>query len=368
MGEGILAESDRRRRPAGRRWPQAAITRWGSRELKWLLVVGAVLVVPWVGPRILSLASFNRGEVARVKAGLGLTVGVHERMPRAYQMAIAADPGNYLPYLGYGHWLLDRGDPPAAVPWLEQAVALNPSSRVAHFFLGIASLEQGQMERATAQFRQSDVRAGYLMSRAWQEVLQTREQAGPDRDWTPAERYYQAAVALQPESFALWSYLANFYVYSPRDYERALTTLRAAAEALPASPEPHQRAARLLWDQWRDARGAVAELEAAVRLDPGDIGSYLLAADILLKERDVSGAEGWLRRALSVAPRNPEVHFRLGDLYLDQERAPQAIRELQAATAGAPGEASYQARLAEALQTMGLQADAIQAAERAAAL
>lgn len=368
VAEGMLAESERGRQPPGPQSRRATARRWGIRELKWLLLVAAMLVAPRVGPRLLSLAAYNLGEVARVKAALGGADAGRSPALQAYQMAIAADRSNFLPYLGYGRWLLDRGDLAAAEPWLEQAVALRQTSRRARFYLGLAFLEQGQQERALAHLRQTDVRVSYLVHRAWQQILATREQAAPTRDWTAAERYYRAAVALVPEDPALWHYLTNFYLFWTRDYDQALVTLRAMADAIPTSPVPHQRAATLLWDHWHDAPGALAELEAAVRLAPGDVESYLQAASILSRSGNTAAAESWLRQAVAIAPENAEARFRLGDLYLSEQRAPQAIRELRAATKAAPEVATYQARLAEALQAMGLLADAIEAAERATAL
>lgn len=365
-GLGMRAELERRRER------QVARRRRGVRG-GWLLLWGCVLLVGMAfAPDLTSLAYHNQGEVARMKWELVRPPTADRRppdepgnaVPWAYQMAVAHDPGNFLPYLGYGQWLLRRGDPVQAASWLERALALNPTHRPAYFYLGLAYLEQGMLEQALAQFRHSDVLPSYLVYRAWRHVEETREQGPEKRDWTAAERYYRAAALLRPDDLTLWGYLADFYSFWANDSEKALTTWREAAQAVPGSPAPHRRAAELLWRQWKNTAGAIAELEEAARLAPGDAGVYLSAADILRGARDEATAEAWLRRGVDAAPGNGEVHFRLGELYLSQGRAPQAIKELLAATAAAPEVVQYQARLAQALQTMGLTAEAIAAYQR----
>jgi tetratricopeptide (TPR) repeat protein len=339
------------------------------------LLVGVVFT-----PRLVSLAYHNRGEMAWVREELATPGMGDAAVIRAYERAVAADPGNFLPYLGYGRWALSQGDPIQAASWLERAVTLTPAHRPARFYLGLSYLEQDRLEQATLQFRHSDARPSYLVGRGWYHVMQTREQEPEARDWTAAERYYRAAVALSPADLTLWGYLADFYIFWPQAYGPALATWRAAARALPASPVPHRRAADLLWSHWHDAPAALAELEEAVRLAPGDVETYLQAAAILrdpgdlaaaaiLRDPgDLAAAEAWLRRATAAAPGNGEAYFRLGELYLAQGRAPQAIQALRAATAAAPDVARYHARLGQALRSMGLLTEAIRAVEAAAAL
>jgi tetratricopeptide (TPR) repeat protein len=334
------------------------------RGIRVLLLACVLLVGAAFQPRLVSVAYHNRGEVAQVRGELGGQT-TEEEGPQAYQMAIAADPGNFLPYLGYGRWLLGQGEPIQAAGWLERAVALNPAHPPARFYLGLSYLEQGLVEQAVAQFRHSDVPPSYLVALGWHHVEETRELPAERRDWTAAARSYRAAAALRPDDLTLWGYLADFYLFWSQDYDQALATWQAAARALPTSPVPHRRAADLLWSHWHDAPGALGELEEAVGLAPHDVDTYLQAADVLRQAGDLAAAEGWLVRATTTAPGNGEAHFRLGELYLAQGRVPQAIQALRAATAAAPDVARYQARLGQALRSMGLLAEARAAYQRA---
>lgn len=116
---------------------------------------------------------------------------------------------------------------------------------------------------------------------------------------------------------------------------------------------------------WRRSSRAAEEFDQSLAADPNDVialygkaeGSRMLSA--------TAEAEGLYRRAIAAGPNEYLPHLGLGILYLDTNRAREAVQELRRAAELAPDEPEPQLRLGKAL---GRGADAITALERAVAI
>jgi adenylate cyclase len=116
-------------------------------------------------------------------------------------------------------------------------------------------------------------------------------------------------------------------------------------------------------------------LEEAIALDPEYAEAYAELSSALLyeiwyrspdsAEQLTKRAEEMLNKAISLGGKFPEVHFRLGRLYLRKKQYDEAIAECERAVAMAPSSASAHANLAYVLECAGRPEEAISLYEKA---
>ena len=103
---------------------------------------------------------------------------------------------------------------------------------------------------------------------------------------------------------------------------------------------------------------ALATCRDAVQRDPGDINMTALLGAILLKAREFTDAEQYLRRAIELAPTFAKPHEDLGYLLLETGRPEEAVDVLQNATRLDPGAEMAFFSLGRALSMTGKGDDA----------
>ena len=74
-----------------------------------------------------------------------------------------------------------------------------------------------------------------------------------------------------------------------------------------------------------DMEKALPVLQQALRVDPQFADGYLLLGNVLNRLDRPGDAVGYLRKAVSFTPPNPEAHYRLGEAYLAQGDHARAI-------------------------------------------
>ena len=119
---------------------------------------------------------------------------------------------------------------------------------------------------------------------------------------------------------------------------------------------------------WLASRGqpsaALAELDAALRLDPDYTPAAVNLADLYRELGRDDEAEVVLTRALARDPDSAGLHHAMGLLRARQHRYPEALAALSRAAQLAPGEAAYRYAEAVALDSLGRRREAIAALER----
>jgi cytochrome c-type biogenesis protein CcmH/NrfG len=81
----------------------------------------------------------------------------------------------------------------------------------------------------------------------------------------------------------------------------------------------------------------VATLEQCLALDPQNVELMTDLGDQYVAQHAAERAEEWYRRALTVDPRDGDVHLRLGELLLARGDAAAALKEAEAALKFQPG-------------------------------
>jgi tetratricopeptide (TPR) repeat protein len=136
--------------------------------------------------------------------------------------------------------------------------------------------------------------------------------------------------------------------------------LRAFAQLskLPPSVDLHLLRAEIATER-NQHLDAAKELEAALKLAPGDRGLEREYAAALYFAKDYPAAIPRLEAEMNRDPRNAEIYFFLGDCYLKQEKPEEAITYLAAAAAYDAKLLPARAALGLALARTGKQAEAI---------
>jgi tetratricopeptide (TPR) repeat protein len=131
-----------------------------------------------------------------------------------------------------------------------------------------------------------------------------------------------------------------------RAYNELALKAFAQLSKLPPSIDLHLLRAELATDRNQHLEAA-KEVEAALKLAPGDRGLEREYATSLYLAKDYAAAVPLLEKEMNRDPRNAEIYFFLGDCYLKQEKPEEAITYLAAAVA-------YDAKLLPAQASLGL--------------
>ena len=145
-----------------------------------------------------------------------------------------------------------------------------------------------------------------------------------DWDWTGSEKEFQRALALNPNSSAAHQMYGRMLSFAAQ-YDRA------------------QR-----------------ELEKARELDPLSVPVIAYSGQAYLFARQYDRAEEQFRKALLIDPNHVLIHHNLGELYIAQGRAAEAVKELERSVAGAAQPSShYLAMLASGYAIAGRKTEAV---------
>lgn len=133
-----------------------------------------------------------------------------------------------------------------------------------------------------------------------------------------------------------WVIVNQFIVATLTDERIAVDRERLAptAQAFPDSPRLNARYARLeLLSIDRNLEAAYRHAARAVQLSPYNYEYRLLLGSIEELQGDRAAAEQSLRKAVELAPANPETHWQLANVLLRQKKLEESLPSFQRATA-----------------------------------
>ncbi|HYL64424.1 MAG TPA: tetratricopeptide repeat protein [Candidatus Methylomirabilis sp.] len=327
-----------------------------------LRIVGILLVAGW--PAAAGAAQQTRTQKVANPLNDLLAEAQHDIDTRQFDAAIAplqkilAEKPD-LAYahfqLGYAYTALKKGDEARAE--YERATALDPKMSEAFLNLGILLTEK-EPAAAVAPLRRavellpSQSRPRFLLGLA-------QERSG---DGAAAAESYEAALRLDPTDAEMAAHLGTLYMKLKR-YAEAETRLRTAAEAQPKSPqlllalaetldaekkpeaaEAYRNYLAIRTDDAR-ARARLIHLlleqqkydEALAELDRADAGkaptldSLRSRADIQIAQKKWDDSIVTIRKAITLAPNDAQLHGGLGRVYMQKRDFAEAEREIKAA-------------------------------------
>jgi hypothetical protein len=111
--------------------------------------------------------------------------------------------------------------------------------------------------------------------------------------------------------------------------------LKTVGAYLPYSPRLHMRIAESeMWDSRKDIPSAEFHALRAAALSPRDYRPRLLLASIRESKEEFQAAEESARAALRFAPNNPEAHWQLATLLLNDGKLAESLDEFRLASSG----------------------------------
>jgi len=282
---------------------------------------------------------------------------------------------------------LHQGKVGAAVPHLQRAQALNPSNYEVGYDFARALLETNRLDQARAEVTRwlgrKDVgelhnllgdieqQAGNLTVSA-EEYQRAAHMDGTEEhlfDWGDsllqlraydgATEVFKAAIVRQPRSARLHVGL-GIALYSRGEYRDAVEAFCDAADLAPSDPRPYQFLGEMYGVSPEVAGEVSSRLRRFVDAHPKHALAHFHYAMSLWKgsaealvTKDVQQVETLLRRAVMLDPRMAKAFFELGVLLADQQRYPEAIRNLRRAAELQPDLSQARYRLAQLYQRTG---------------
>jgi tetratricopeptide (TPR) repeat protein/serine/threonine protein kinase len=185
--------------------------------------------------------------------------------------------------------------------------------------------------------------------------------------WNEAIGYYHAALALRPQSAAVYAELGNV-LFGKGDLDGAIAQYNKALVLEPKLARAHSNLASALKHK-RDLKGAIAEHHKAIALDPKDAGIHVnLGAFLCDVKHDYDGAITEFKKAIALRPKDAAAHSNLGNALRAKGDLDGAIAEFKTAIALDPKFASAHHNLGFALNEKGNQGGAIAEYKKAIAL
>jgi Tfp pilus assembly protein PilF len=287
--------------------------------------------------KLLTTVTVRDAKSYRAWFDLGFLYNVQSRTDdsiAAYRKAVAAKPDIFESNLNLG-LMLARTDNPEAETYLRAATKLKPTDKtedgLSRAWLSLAHvLEANKPEDAVAAYRE----AIHLQPGNAETHLALGALLEKQKDENNAEQEYQLALKLAPPAGASSSSeaataLANLYMQEKR-FPEAETMLRKLTVARPAEATLHVQLGRVLaaggkYDE------AASEMEAGLKLTPGDTSAVRDLADIYALQKKNANSEPLYRELLKTTPNDAVLHHSLGKSLLDQHKFPEAQAEFLAA-------------------------------------
>ncbi len=243
----------------------------------------------------------------------------------AYRKSVAAKPDVFEANLNLGLQLAKTGEPDAET-FLRAATQLKPTSHVAEgYYRAWVSLAQAVERTKPEEALDAYQHAETLQPQEAEPHLWAGQLLERENKFADAEREYKQALALDSRSVDAVTGLANIYMRGRR-FPEAEDYLRKLLGTQAASAPVHIQLGRVLAAEGK-SEAAIAELQAGIKLAPGDDAAPRELADLYVAARKNDLAETAYRALLAAHPNDAELHRRLGEALLPQKKFPEAQKE-----------------------------------------
>jgi tetratricopeptide (TPR) repeat protein len=258
--------------------------------------------------------------------------------------------------------LIEQGKGQDAVPLLKQAVGLDPKSIQTHVLLGRAYVTLKQFPAASQAFQ-----AAVDLSPKEPEFLYYLGLAQvDDNKYAVARASFDRALELAPTDLRFRLAVADSYLQE-KDFLPARRALLEALGFAPDSPDVHARLGDLDEQENRHTE-ALDEYDAALRIDPKNVGGMLGRASALSGLKRFQEAEKIARDLLALNPQSADAHATLAQILDAEGKHLSAIAEYRLALATAPNSASLWGNLGWSQYEEGLMDESVTSGRKALAL
>jgi tetratricopeptide (TPR) repeat protein len=320
---GSLAEANK----AGRRLPGSSARRWLSRcILISALLSGSLAFAQQAAlPASLSEAEKEKEANASIQEGLRLFGrGQYWGAARAFERAYHLYPENPDLAFNYGLALQTLGQHQRAIEPLRKATAARPDDAEARLSLGICYLGVGRLEEGISELESALLHdAQSLHARFYLAVGLYGLHRGPE-----ADQHLRQMAESHPHSPQTFLYVARAYRLT-WNYEDAAKMIKKALELDARSADAHLERGLIEIGLKHPDEAEKALLEA-LRLNPEIPGAHLALGEIALNDRRAPDAAiPFFERAVEMNPSETRGYLGLGSAYLkknDLKAAEAALR------------------------------------------
>jgi tetratricopeptide (TPR) repeat protein len=236
---------------------------------------------------------------------------IYHDLVTLYTRTLANNPGCWMAHYNLGIALHDRGEVDQAITHYREAIALRPGYAEAHYNLGRLLADKGEFNDAINHYEKA-LEINPTDAEAHNNLGATFFQAGRVDD---AIAHYEKALAVRP------------------DYTNASCNLATALLSK------------------GDLDGAISYYLACVAALPNHAEAQYNVASALLRKGRLDEAIVHYEKALELFPKNPDAHVNLGSALLAKGRVVDAITQYKEALHLAPENVAAQSNLAWLLAT-----------------
>ncbi|HEU5453546.1 MAG TPA: tetratricopeptide repeat protein [Terriglobales bacterium] len=251
--------------------------------------------------------------------------GRSDQAIEAYRKSVAAKPEVFESNLNLGLLLARRNDPDAAI-FLRKATQLKPTAQPEQG-LERAWLSLGHVLEKTdaGGALQAFAKAAALQPKDPEPHLSAAMLLEQRNDLAGAGKEYRAAAELDPKSDEALAGVVNVASKSGKLAE-AEEALRHYLQLTPQSATAQAQLARvMILEKKPEAR---EQLEAALRVNPGDKVLRREYVTYLIQDKQYDKAESEVRTLMAAAPNDSSLHHFLGVILLNQHKYQEAQPEL----------------------------------------
>lgn len=244
----------------------------------------------------------------------------------AYRTAVAAKPEVFESNLNLGLMLVRANRPEEAAQYLRAATGLKPTAHVAEgqerAWLALARLLENKKPADALLAYQ---KAAELVPKDAEPHLSAGLLHERQKEFSDAEAEYRQVLVLDQHSTEAAIGLTNIYMKAGKLGDAEPLLRRLAAER-PDDAGIHLQLGRVLAAEAKK-EDAIAEVQTALKLEPGDTEAQRDLADLLMQSNRFPEAERLYRDLSSAHPNDAEFHNALGEVLLKERKFTEAQQE-----------------------------------------
>ncbi|HEV2332734.1 MAG TPA: tetratricopeptide repeat protein [Gammaproteobacteria bacterium] len=222
------------------------------------------------------------------------------------QLATKLAPGNAVYQQNFGLALMNAGKPEEAEQPLRMAVYLAPELPQAHANLGNLYKQQKKFMEAAGCYEQA-LKLAPGDYKSWNNLGNTRREL---KDLARAEDCLRRALAIKPDFTEALSNLGVVLAETGR-LQDALACYEKALAREQQNADLYLNYGNALRDSGREQDASAAFMHAAVHLDPSNGAAWSSLGNAALALGDTGYAGECYRKAVTLHPEDPAIHFNL---------------------------------------------------------
>ena len=266
-----------------------------------------------------------------------------------YQQILKLNPRLGPAYNNLGALYFKQGQFRDAVEVLERGLKVNPSMASASALLGLALFQMGDFAKARPHL-EAAVKANPNDNNAELTLVNDLTKLG---DFQSAATHLQQLARRQPGNQRVWYLLGRVYMQLS---EQALGKVN---EIDPNSVWAHEISAELM-DDMKNYEGAIVEYKKALGIAPTQPGLHLKLGDLYWSLSQWDNATEQFEQEQAIDPRNCMVEWKLGDILIQKSVEPEkALAHVNKALAACPNMIEARADRGRVLVKLHRETDAI---------